>query len=138
RRSARVPLPASTTECGILSNGCLSAPLPQLEHERRSNEDGRIRTSDDAESDCKRKTTQHFSPEYKQHYDHEQGRRGGNDRTAERRVDRLVDHRGEGHGLVKVRVFSNTVENDDRVVDRIADDRKERRDDRLVDLQRER
>ena len=59
----------------------------------------------------------------------------GQQRSAQGLVGALVDHLA-GHVGILAADFADSVEDDDRVVDRIADDRQERGHDRQVDLER--
>ena len=67
----------------------------------------------------------------------DQGRRRGHDRTAKGLVHAQVDDVGQRGGVVfrlVLEVFADTVIHDDGVVERVAHERHQRRDDVQVDL----
>ena len=97
--------------------------------DRRGDEHARIGAGDDADHHREREAVQHLAAEEEQRERGQQRRARGDDRPAQRLVDRGVDdvsHRVAAH---RPQVLADPVEDDDGVVGRVAGHRQNRGDD---------
>ena len=113
----------------------LGALRHQIVSDRRREEDRGGRTYDHADDQREDEAADRLAAEEEDGQQRHERRARGVDRTRQRRVDGVV------HGLLQValrvetQVLADSVEDDHRVVDGIADDRQDRGDERLVDLE---
>src|SRR6185437_15024934 len=96
------------------------ALLPDRE-QRRRDEDRRVRARGDADDERERKVLQRRAAEDEQRDDRQQRDERGRQGTPDRLPQRYVRDRGERLLAHQRDVLANAVEDDDRVVDRVAE-----------------
>src|SRR3546814_354671 len=101
----------------------------------RRHQDRRIGADEHAEQDRGGKAENHVGTENQQHAEREQHRDAGHHGARQRFVDAEVEQRNDVYLAVFLQIFANAVIHDDRIVQRIADDRQQRRDAVQVELQ---
>src|SRR2546425_10950042 len=97
-------------------------------------EDGRVRPGDDPDEEREREVPHRVAAEQVQREQGEDDGERGDDGPRERLHDRVIDDRVERLAGVQPEVLADAVEDDDRVVDREADDREHGGDEEAVDL----
>ena len=110
----------------------------RIVHDRGADHDRGVGTDQDTEAERHGKTPDRFSAEERDGEHREEGRHGGVDGTGQGCVQGTVDGVLEIILRVQALHFADTVEDDHVVVDCVTDDRKDRRDERLVDVEVER
>src|SRR5215213_9720494 len=101
--------------------------------DRGGDEDGRVRSRDDTHQHGERESAQHLSAEQVQGQHGEEGRARGQERPPERLVDAGIHDLVERLTPHRPHVFAHSIEDDDRVVDRVPGNRQDGRH----DIQRE-
>ena len=84
-------------------------------------------------SSASEKPLQHRAAEEQQRHHHDRGDDLGHDGARQRLVDRLVEHHVGRRAPVGLEALADTIEHHHRVVERVADDREDRRDHRQVE-----
>src|SRR5690606_34213070 len=116
-------------------------PLPEHEEERRRDEDRRVGAGDETDEEDERESADRLATEDEKRGDRQERRHRREERTAERLVDAQVDALTEGEVALLSSpppVLADAVEDDDGVVDRIADRREKSGHLRQVELDRDR
>ena len=98
------------------------------EHDRGRDENRGVRSRDHADEHREREVVYRPVAEDEERGNREERRQRRDDRARQALVDRLVADLGEGDPLLALEKLADAVEHDDRVVDRVADDRQERGD----------
>ena len=107
----------------------------QVVSDRRSDENRSHSTHDDADRQGEDEAADGLAAEEEDRQQRHERRARSVDRTRQRRVDGVVHVILEIALGIEAQVLADTVEDDHRIVDGIADDRKDRGDERLVDLE---
>ena len=100
------------------------ALLPRGEH-RRGDEDRRVGSREDPDHHREGEVAQRLTAEDEQHADQEDGREAGDQRSGQDLGHRAVDDLREGGARHPRHVLADSVEDDDRVVHRVAEDGQE-------------
>ena len=112
--------------CAAARVGAGAAPEAD---DRRGDEHARVGAGDDADHHREREPVQHLAAEEEQRERRQQRRARGDDRPAERLVDRRVDDVGHRVAAHRAQVLADPVEDHDRVVGRVAGHRQDGGDD---------
>ena len=107
-----------------------------VEHDGAGNEDGRVGADHDADAQGQREIVDRIAAEDEQHHRHKERCQRRQQGAAQRLIDTGVQQLGKRHAAaaIQFQVFADTVEHHDRVVQRIADDGQDGRNDGQVDL----
>ena len=114
----------------------LLAPVAEDDPEWAGDEDGRIAADGEADEQGKREVLRRVAAEEIESSRREEDGEDRVERARQRLVDTAVDELVDvaAAAEVQLEVLADAVEDDDGIVDRVTDDRQERRDERGVDL----
>src|SRR5687768_1498336 len=129
-RAARLVLPPLAL--GHLTSRRRRPPallLAEENRDRRGDEDRRVGAADDADEHREREAAQRLAAEDIQGEHREERRAGGDDRPRQRLIDAEIHHLLERLAAHRPQVLADAVEDDDRVVHRIAGNRQQRGND---------
>src|SRR6185369_2501746 len=90
----------------------------------------RIRSNYDADDQRQREPMQNLSSKNIEGEHRQERQSGGQDSSAQRLVDRFIDDIGQAVSPKQLDVLANTIEDDNRIVHRISDERQDRGDHR--------
>src|SRR5436189_289090 len=109
---------------------CLRGPAIERQRDGRHDHQRRVRSGDDADHQDPGEAADHVAAEGDQCDENEEHGAAGEDRSRQRLVDGEVEVLGQRQALLDLApVLAHAVVHDDRVVDRVADDREQGRDD---------
>lgn len=113
--------------------------LAEIQDAWSCNEDGTVRTNDDTDHQGKNESFDVVATQQEDGQQHDKGREGGVDGTAESAIQSIVhDRLIVPLASVQTNVFTDAVKYDHRIVDGVSDNRQNRRNERLVDFHGER
>src|SRR5579859_4151465 len=119
--------------CRLRSGACgltLVSPVMPEDNERSSNSKTGVRSYHNPHHQGKGESTKHLAAHQEQNEHGEKGQSAGENGSRKCLVDGLIHQRSELFFTQQAAVFADAIENDDRVVHRITNQRQERRDNR--------
>ena len=108
-----------------------------MEDHRRGDVNGGIDADHDPPEHGEGEVANHRATKRDQRDQSQERRDRGHDGARKRLVERAIDQLGQRHGLVAAQVLADPIIDDDRIVDRVADDREHRRDRGEIELEPE-
>ena len=142
KKRPEFPVFLQRVEIQLFLRGFCGLPLGgangRVVHDRGTDHDGSVSTDDDTDAEGDGKTPDGLTAPDRDGDHREEGRDGGVDRTGKGRVESGVGVLLEVCIGVQGPVFTDTVEDNDVIVDCVTDDGQDSRDEGLVDVEVER